>query len=994
VIFTVASDTTAIGGGFAQPRASYVIAESPGLVSVEAPLLIAPSLPVKLAFNSSWALNFADAFSGLSRTPFPALVVVVLDEFDNVVTNTDSNMTVNIHFIDHLGQPKVEDSSSNFNALVWQGKATFTGITPNFDTVDKKEVRIAAVACHQTGITPNFDVFADNGFTPWQPAINDANTAELKVSQNTAVIYTVSPMQFFQTDSGEVQKIVVTGNGLKGSSTKLQLVLLGSSGVWKEFENPITYPGDQQMDFEVSDLPALNESSNERRFRVQIFSGTFNSVQQISSPSETMAVLRQPVVRRMSVDTGQTGTAITLTGDNMPLQVPVPSLVSCQIGEQGIVPRVIGILDGAGGVTCVAPTQMLAGSKEIFVSFNNDELDGGGGRASRARQECNTFDSSPSCFFTYWTLLGLSLSYAGAGGGGTPVSDIPFISNEGGQDRKRGILRLVVDGVTKLPVNRLQCEFSSSGNSTLVFTAIYVTNGFFFCPSPDVPWVGAVVVKLTTTGGLSHANNFVNIQMYERDSYSTMSTARNGGLEGPTFGNTTLIINGRNFPRPQDWLVRSGASEVHLVDAHCRFTEVDRLVKEVATMPMRVLGSSRMECETPSMKNGRVKVEYTFNGLDFKPAGLFRFQPCFPGQFSLDYTEPCKSCPLATSQPSKDQRECLPCRDTEYQNVTGQAQCLLCPLNNIVPLPVENRDALQKCECKPGFWNNDSLTGVSCDACPASASCAGGIAKPSALPGFYLERKNYNLIYQCVEASACPGGIEACATGYSGFLCGKCDDAFYQRDTQCVACQENSRAVFWGLISAVVILGIMAAMVAVIAGKSIPYQLYGAIGSTITFFQTVALLRNVRLDWPAPLLWTFNIFSFFLADLSVFQAECTVGYLSHFQKSCIILGMPALILFTISLLRLIHVRCTKFLFAKLPNGPDGKEVKNPRRLGMDEWRTTTMQVSVLICTIGTCAGGACALSGHCCLFRASHNSPLAPPFTLSVSCCSFYQASS
>ena len=47
---------------------------------------------------------------------------------------------------------------------------------------------------------------------------------------------------------------------------------------------------------------------------------------------------------------------------------------------------------------------------------------------------------------------------------------------------------------------------------------------------------------------------------------------------------------------------------------------------------------------------------------------------------------------------------------------------------------------------------------------------------------------------------------------------------------------------------------------------------------------------------------------------------------------------------------------------------------------MDEWRTTTMQVSVLICTIGTCAGGASALSGHCCLFRASHNSLLAPPF--------------
>jgi hypothetical protein len=340
---------------------------------------------------------------------------------------------------------------------------------------------------------------------------------------------------------------------------------------------------------------------------------------------------------------------------------------------------------------------------------------------------------------------------------------------EGRADRSRGILQLVVDGASQLPIASIKCEFGSNLIAPNQLTSVFVTNGLYFCPAPDVPWTSEVIVKLTTTNGTSYANGQVSIQLFQRDSFSRMASISQQGLDsvlqGPTSGNTTLVVYGTDFPVPSDWWIQVGPSNVQLVDAACRFTELDRIVKEVTTVRARVLSSTRLQCITPAMKKGSVQLDYTFNGLDFKTASNFKFMPCFSGEFSADYTESCQPCAVAQYQPETDQRECIWCRNTEYQNATGQSKCRKCPRNNIVSDPKTNRLSVENCQCKKGFWNNDSLTGVECKECPVNADCVGGIAKPRAVPGHWLKMPDYETIFQCVEFDACPGGIEACASG-------------------------------------------------------------------------------------------------------------------------------------------------------------------------------------------------------------------------------------
>lgn len=75
--------------------------------------------------------------------------------------------------------------------------------------------------------------------------------------------------------------------------------------------------------------------------------------------------------------------------------------------------------------------------------------------------------------------------------------------------------------------------------------------------------------------------------------------------------------------------------------------------------------------------------------------------------------------------------------------------------------------------------NYYGLVGNFCSLCPVEAYCAGGLALPVALPGYY--RVGITDFLQCSPAIACPGYVNdtsaqsQCAAGYSGTPCNTCE---------------------------------------------------------------------------------------------------------------------------------------------------------------------------------------------------------------------------
>ena len=206
---------------------------------------------------------------------------------------------------------------------------------------------------------------------------------------------------------------------------------------------------------------------------------------------------------------------------------------------------------------------------------------------------------------------------------------------------------------------------------------------------------------------------------------------------------------------------------------------------------------------------------------------------------------------------------------TQYADKAKSSACTDCAANTIVHGPDSSfRIARTACTCEEGFWIESQEAGEACEACPPNARCAGQLVQPHALPRFWVNSTNFRAVYECSSREACPGGIANCSVGYHGALCAHCVKNYFRAENRCVPCTDDGGAYFYTMIAVVLVVAVLVAIIMAVVSSKVPYQLYGTLGVTIFFFQTVALLQNIRLDWPQSMTETFRVFSFALPNLS------------------------------------------------------------------------------------------------------------------------------
>lgn len=120
-----------------------------------------------------------------------------------------------------------------------------------------------------------------------------------------------------------------------------------------------------------------------------------------------------------------------------------------------------------------------------------------------------------------------------------------------------------------------------------------------------------------------------------------------------------------------------------------------------------------------------------------------------------------QNCRVGAIPPAANIGECTPCPIGEYV-LEGGTECFVCEdgatcYGGAEILP------------KPGYWHADAYS-----------------------PGRRTGAGQSSVFYKCPFKGACLGDNNGCATGYTGVLCAKCEDAYQLSAAGCTACGEGA----------------------------------------------------------------------------------------------------------------------------------------------------------------------------------------------------------
>lgn len=185
-----------------------------------------------------------------------------------------------------------------------------------------------------------------------------------------------------------------------------------------------------------------------------------------------------------------------------------------------------------------------------------------------------------------------------------------------------------------------------------------------------------------------------------------------------------------------------------------------------------------------ALVSANAQTRLTVQGKNFGAPGTTAFtrsvllngQPCAAFDFVSDLTATCFTPPT------------MVVGITNVSVVLGTSES-----SNVLRVPTR---------CDAGHFG---LGGENCTACPASATCDGGLTHPVAVAGFF--RATRLRFLQCEPAEACPPGsgfaIDAasgavaasagppvCSVGYGGEACAECLNGFYRLDVFCKKCPD------------------------------------------------------------------------------------------------------------------------------------------------------------------------------------------------------------
>ena len=242
----------------------------------------------------------------------------------------------------------------------------------------------------------------------------------------------------------------------------------------------------------------------------------------------------------------------------------------------------------------------------------------------------------------------------------------------------------------------------------------------------------------------------------------------------------------------------------------------------------------------------------------------------------------CTPCASGRYAPLEGLSECFICPVTEFQPDEGQAACMACPENTeSIFKGVYGADDVAQCQCQAGYYIEEQVTGVACDACPDGGVCTGATALPVPARGYWASEDVRTEFFECPALEACPGGAyETCAEGHTGVQCAECLDGYYLLDRECRTCPSAGANV--AIIIFVCLAFFLLAYILYASAKSsrnrANYSVRGGLGQCVAIFVTYCQISAIffrwDVSWPSYVESVMRSVSFFNFNTEVFALQC------------------------------------------------------------------------------------------------------------------------
>eukprot|EP00736_Rhodelphis_marinus_P002856 Rmarinus@m.17272 len=283
--------------------------------------------------------------------------------------------------------------------------------------------------------------------------------------------------------------------------------------------------------------------------------------------------------------------------------------------------------------------------------------------------------------------------------------------------------------------------------------------------------------------------------------------------------------------------------------------------------------------------------------------------PCPAGHYrgESDSAIECLACEPGTYAASEGSPYCDACQPDQYQNATGATYCEDCPGVDGVPTSEysillqpsadssslrNGSDSIEKCTCKPGYYNSDRSRGVACNECDEHAYCPGNLFLPYAEEGYWTWPDAVDGIYEYYSCAVgvCKEGdihnVAKCRTGHTGVICSQCADNYWNSIGTCTECLDSGHTA--SFTYAVLFFLVMFAWLPVHRWLLLHFRsLYVA----TNYLQLLSTLGSFSVPWPTATKKIMQAASVINFNLNLTRMECYTD-LSFFTKWFVYMVMP------------------------------------------------------------------------------------------------------
>ncbi|KAJ5074767.1 insulin-like growth factor binding proteinn-terminal [Anaeramoeba ignava] len=243
--------------------------------------------------------------------------------------------------------------------------------------------------------------------------------------------------------------------------------------------------------------------------------------------------------------------------------------------------------------------------------------------------------------------------------------------------------------------------------------------------------------------------------------------------------------------------------------------------------------------------------------------------PCPSGTYNNKEASLCVLCSSGTYS-GVGAISCTACGKDYYQDQLGQPSCKNCPANTITFS--QGSTLISECVCREGMYGEP---GGNCKECPEGGICdVAGITEPQVKAGYWAD-DNLNF-YHCDPFEACPGGAKGTCNsnlGYEGVMCSECSKGFYRISGRCEKCPANAKT---RLIIAFFLIMIFAIILLIIV-RSQARSYFGSLSIAFSFFQILATLPKMNINWPPRLQDFMNSLTSFNFNVDLVAPECSIS---------------------------------------------------------------------------------------------------------------------